>query len=287
MERDDFKLTGFGERGRGAPDKGGIAIVLDQRGAALSLPAAGLQSQEVLERGGDFLACARDVEPDGAMLGQTVALAAQLLQLLGPQRIAQQFVGVARGVEAGAELPLQHARTQIIPPQHFPESVHGCAIERHVAQDQRMGAGLPRRVQQSRRGLVRPVAVERRRAQRAVGMSAHQRGQRNLEGPHQRNHRQQADQSAGVLAASHRCARTARTHRCGRLQSCPPRVPRTEDSSRSARWRIRTAGAIGSTGQPSAAAGLLQPSSTRDRPRLCRQSRPRPRFPRLRKAAHP
>ena len=38
-----------------------------------------------------------------AMLGQPVALAAQLLQFLGAQRFAQQFVGIAGGIEAGAQ----------------------------------------------------------------------------------------------------------------------------------------------------------------------------------------
>ena len=128
--------------------KAGIAVVLDQRGAALALPAAGLQPQEDLERGSDFLARARNVETHGAMLGQPMALAAQFLQLLGAQRVAQQFVGIARGVEAGAELGLQHARTQAVPPQHLAEGFHGGAIERHVAQDQRVRAGIPRRPQQ-------------------------------------------------------------------------------------------------------------------------------------------
>ena len=131
------------------------------------------------------LARARDVEPDGAVLGQPMALAAQFLQLLGAQRLAQQFVGIARGVEAGAELRLQHARTQAVLPQHLGEGVHGRAIERYVAQDQRMGAGCRAACSRSRRGLMRRVAVEQRRAQRAVGMGADQRGQRDFVGaPH-------------------------------------------------------------------------------------------------------
>ena len=46
------------------------------------------------------------------MLGKPVALAAQFFQLLCAERIAQQFVGVARRVEAGAHMGLQHARPQ-------------------------------------------------------------------------------------------------------------------------------------------------------------------------------
>ncbi len=66
-KRHDLALAGLGERRRGAPDKTGIAVVLDQRGAALAFPAAGLQHQECFERGRDFLARARDFKMDGAV----------------------------------------------------------------------------------------------------------------------------------------------------------------------------------------------------------------------------
>ena len=81
---------------------------------------------------------------DRAVLGQPMALAAQFLQLLGAQRVAQQRVGIARRVETGAEVGLQHARPQAVLPQHFGEGFHGGAVERHVAQDQRVGAGFAR-----------------------------------------------------------------------------------------------------------------------------------------------
>ena len=41
-QRHDLALADFGERDGGAPDKGGIAVVLHQRGAAPGFPAAGL-----------------------------------------------------------------------------------------------------------------------------------------------------------------------------------------------------------------------------------------------------
>ncbi len=59
---------------------------------------------------------------------------------------------------------------------------HGRAIERYFAQDQRMGAALLRDLEQVRRGLMRHVVVEWRRAQGAVGMGADQRGQRDFVG---------------------------------------------------------------------------------------------------------
>ena len=62
----------------------------------------------------DIAGRARHLEMDLAMLGQAVALAAQLLQLLCAERIAQQFIGVARRVEAGAHMGLQHARLHAV-----------------------------------------------------------------------------------------------------------------------------------------------------------------------------
>ena len=53
------------------------------------------------------------------MLGEPIALAAQFLQLLGAQRVMQQFIGIARRVKAGADMGLQHARTHAALPQHL------------------------------------------------------------------------------------------------------------------------------------------------------------------------
>ena len=101
-------LAGLRKRRGGAADKGRIAGVLSERGAALALPAAGFQFQEDLDRRCDVSWRARDVELDGAVLGEPVALAAQLLQFLGAERLVQQFVGIAGGVEAGADMRLQN-----------------------------------------------------------------------------------------------------------------------------------------------------------------------------------
>ena len=111
-----------------------------------------------------MLARASNLETDGAVFGEPMALPAQFFQFLRAQRVAQQFLGLAAGVEAGAGLRLQHARMQALLPQRLAKGFHDGAIERHIAQDQRMGAGLPRRLQQCCRGLMRQVAVERRRA---------------------------------------------------------------------------------------------------------------------------
>ena len=160
---------------------------------------------------------ARDVETDGAVLGQPMALAAQFLQFLGAQRVAQQFVGIARGVEAGAELGLQHARTQAVLPQHLVEGLHGGAIERDVAQDQRMRAGFRAPARSNRAAAsLRHVAIEQRRAQRAVGIGADQSGQGDFVGAPHRNDRHQADQPRRAVRRGIAPARSARTRRCGR-----------------------------------------------------------------------
>src|SRR5882757_7778297 len=54
-----------------------------------------------------------------AMLGKPVALAAQFLQFLRAQGVTQQFIGIARRVEAGADMGLQHPRTDAVFPQYF------------------------------------------------------------------------------------------------------------------------------------------------------------------------
>ena len=198
----------------------GIAVVLLQRGAALAFPAGGFQRQEYLDRGCDLPRGARHLETDLAVLGQPVALAAQFLEFLRAQRVAQQFFGVARGVEAGAEMGLQQARAHAALPQHFRESLDGGAIERDVAQDQRMGAGLARRAHQSDGGILGQLAIQRRRAKRAVGIGADQRGKGNLVGAPHRDRGQQPDQA--------RRRRTPAKRRSMRPSAETPVRPRAE-----------------------------------------------------------
>ena len=136
---------------------------------------------------------------DRAVFGEAIALTAQLFQFLRAQRLAQQFVGVAGGVEAGADMRLQHQRLHAVAAQHVGKGLHGRAIERGGAEDQRVRAGLPGLLQNAGDGFLRHVAVEQRRAERAVGIGADQSGQRDLVGAPHRDHRHQADQ-AGCIA---------------------------------------------------------------------------------------
>jgi hypothetical protein len=131
-QRHDLALAAGSERRGRAPDKGCIAVVLDQRGAAAGFPAAGFESQKYLDRGCDFRRRARHIETDGAVLGQPMALAAQFLQFLGTERITQQFFGIAGGVKTGSRVGLQHTRMQAALPQRLLEGFHGCAVERHI-----------------------------------------------------------------------------------------------------------------------------------------------------------
>ena len=99
---------------------------------------------------------------------------------------------------------LQHARRDAVAPQHLDESLHGGTVERHVAQHQRVRAGLPRAVQKIGYCLVRTVAIEQRRAQRAIGVGADPDGKRNPVGAPHRNDRHQAGQVSGIAPAAQR-----------------------------------------------------------------------------------
>ena len=128
-----------------------------------------------------------------------MALAAQFLQFLRAQRVTQQRIGIARRIETGADPGLQHPRTQTGLLQDLRDRLHGGAVERDIAQDQRMGASFPRLRQQARHGIVGGVAIEQRRAERAVGIGVRQRGQGNPAGAPQRNRRHQADQAGRAV----------------------------------------------------------------------------------------
>ena len=75
----------------------------------------------------------------------------------------------------------------------------GGAAGRGIAQQQRMGAGVPRLLQQPGGGFNGEFAVEQGRAQRAVGMGGHQRRQWNSAGAPQGDRRHQANQAPGAI----------------------------------------------------------------------------------------
>ena len=72
------------------------------------------------------------------MLGQSISLAAQFLQFLGAECLAQQEVTVACRIEAGARMGMQQPWTHAIARQGVGEGFHHGAIEWDIAQDQRM-----------------------------------------------------------------------------------------------------------------------------------------------------
>ena len=119
----------FGQALRGTADEAQIAFALSQRGAALTLPAAGFQRQKNLNRAGDLVGRAGDRKPHRAVLGEAVALAPQLLQLLGAERVAQHFIGLAPGIKTGAQMRMQDDRLQAILPQRQRQGFHRRTVE--------------------------------------------------------------------------------------------------------------------------------------------------------------
>ena len=138
------------------------------------------------------------------MFGEAIALAAQFFQFLRAQRLAQHFVGVAGSVKAGANMRLQHHGLHAAAMQHVGKGFHGGAVERGAAQDQRMRTGPPGLLQNIGDGIFRHVAIEQRRAKRAVGIGADQSGQGDLVGAPHRDHRHQADQGGCIAPRAER-----------------------------------------------------------------------------------
>ncbi len=181
VQRDDLALAACGHGRGGAADEAGVARMLGERGAAIGLPAARFQRRKTSTMRGDVRGRRRDREADLAVLGETVALPSQLLQLLGAERVAQQFVGVGGGIETGALFGAQHVRRKSGFGERRADRLHRRAFERDVAQHDRARAGCARRVEQGARGVERRAAVDQRRAEIAVGIGRDQHRQRNLQ----------------------------------------------------------------------------------------------------------
>ena len=135
MQGHDFALAGLGQASCGAPDEAQIAFALPKRGAAFTLPATGFQREKNLNRLGDLLGRAGDRKPHLTMLGEAVALAPQLLQLLGAERVTQDVVGFAPGIKTGAQMRMQDDWLQAVLPQRQREGFHRRTVERDIAQD--------------------------------------------------------------------------------------------------------------------------------------------------------
>ena len=200
MQRHDLALAGFGERGRGATDEGGIAVVLDQRGAALALPAAGLQRAgrsrarrrlpraSARRRNGP-----RHARPAGGAGGAIPSASWAPAHRAAIRRRRALASRQARNWDCSTRGRKSSCRST---------SSRAFMAAPSSATSRRISACAPassRRPHQSRRGVKRPVAVERRRAQRAIGMGADQSGQGNPVGAHHRNDGHQADQPARAV----------------------------------------------------------------------------------------
>ena len=186
-------------RGVGAADEGGIALVLDQRGAALAFPAAGLERQEYFERGATSSRVRATSKRTAPCSARRWRWRRSSFSFLAPAPRAATRRRRAWHRDRRADWIAARADAGRRGRERIGDGFHRRAIERDVAQDQRVGAGFPCLEHQARRGVIGPVAIEQRRAERAVGMGAHQRGQGNVVGARHRDDRHQADQPRRVV----------------------------------------------------------------------------------------
>ena len=113
-QRHDLALAGCRERRRGAADEGGVAVVLHS--AVPRWPFQPLASS--IRNVSTAAATSRGVR---ATSKRTSPCSARRLRwrrssfsFFAPERVAQQFIGVARRIEAGADMGLQHARAHAV-----------------------------------------------------------------------------------------------------------------------------------------------------------------------------
>ncbi|MDB5486148.1 MAG: hypothetical protein JWR29_2052 [Tardiphaga sp.] len=182
MQRDDLALALGGEGCGGATNKSGVTAVQFQRGAAFGFPSAGFEIKKQIEGRGDLVWTAHHLERDLAMLGEAIAQAAQVFQFLRAECVAQDILGVARGIEAGAVMRLQNRWRQFLAGEGGGDGGHRRAVQGRIAQDQRMRAGVPGLCHHLQYRLDRMIAIEQRRTERAVRIGGHECRKQNTEG---------------------------------------------------------------------------------------------------------
>ena len=207
--------------------------MLDQGGAAVGLPAARLEHKEGFERASHIVRRRRDLERDWPVLGETIVLPAQFLQLLGSKRVAQQLFGIGRGVETGALFGAQHDGAQGPFPKarlraHLwprPRSSHGAA--RWHGRRLRVPAPAGRaRHRPARAPSIRGVARS------PYGSAETSTGSGSLKARQAETTGNSAVRVRAVVAT-----RTVRARRCVRARMRRPQIPNQAGSSRSARSR--------------------------------------------------
>ncbi len=176
--------------------------MLDQGGAAVGLPAARLEHKEGFERASHIVRRRRDLERDRPVLGETIVLPAQFLQLLGSKRVAQQLFGIGRGVETGALFGAQHDGAKVLFRKRDRERICGRALDRHMAQHDGMGAACACLRQQGARGIDRRAAVDQRRGEIAIRIGRDEDRQRQPEGAPGGDDRQQRGEGARSVATA-------------------------------------------------------------------------------------
>ena len=225
---------------------------------------------------------------DGAVLGQPMALPAQLLQLLGAERVAQQFVGIAGRIEAGAQMgcSTRGRRPSRRAPRRWPSSPR-----RRATTSRRISACAPA----SRAACIRRPPHRRTCRGRAAACTACRRDGRSPARAGE-SRRPAGSGSTGIRpiigAAGNRCRRKRRgagAAGCGCVHGQFPvgqiiavRLDRAMASARHCSAAIAFSGTSGAPpGEVTSGCGRVAAASFLDaRPHPPNpQSRPRPRLP--------
>ena len=223
---------------------------------------------------------------DGAVLGEAVALAAQFFQFLRrpARRAAIHRRRASRRGRRGHAIAARAARM----PSRRSTSVNAFMAAPSSDMSRRISAWAPACraccsiCATASSGM---VAIEQRRAKRAIGIGADQSGQGNLVGAPHRNHRHRPINPASIAPRAERGSADAAAR-----GSVHRQFPVRADNSRSARRRARQARAIGSAEMSASGVSAarwrlrrrsarVHPWSMHDGPPLVQQSRPLPRFP--------
>jgi diguanylate cyclase (GGDEF)-like protein len=158
--------------GRGRADEAAQILMTGRGGAGSAFPAARLDDEEVLDRGGDIRGLVGRGEQHGAQIGQAAPEPAQLLMPARPQRRLDVARAVAARHQQRALMTIEIGARHLSAPQNGRERRRERTLLRQKGQQQQagqLGVGIQMRQPGGDRRLGR-FALDQRHAQRRVGM---------------------------------------------------------------------------------------------------------------------